>query len=153
MIGATASRKPLPEALPFSDKAFEIVRAGMNAVTNEPGGTAYGFRIAQPGSRWRARPALRRSADIEGRTPGRGEEERQPGVEICATLRYLHRVRAGAQQPDTPAPASPSTPRTDIPRVVIARDVLLFAQQRNVLGLRTAYPVSAASAGQPVGRT
>jgi penicillin-binding protein 2 len=39
------------------------------------------------------------------------------------------------------------------PQVVIVRDVLRFAQQRNVLGLRTAYPLNAASAESASGPT
>jgi hypothetical protein len=39
------------------------------------------------------------------------------------------------------------------PHVQMVRDILLFAQQRGVLGLRTAYPLSAASAEQTAGPT
>ena len=152
MIGATAQPQPLPEALPFSDKAFEIVRAGMNAVTNEPGGTAYGFRIAQPGFEMAGKTGTAQVRKIS-------KEEHQGGVKKNGSLAWnlrdhgLFIAFAPVAQPRYACACITEHASDGHPQVVIARDVLLFAQQRNVLGLRTAYPVSAASAEQPVGRT
>src|SRR4029077_19455660 len=49
VVGTTWQARPVVEALPIRQEAFAIVRAGMNAVTNEPGGTAYAWRIPNPG--------------------------------------------------------------------------------------------------------
>ena len=44
---AAAARSP--NRCDFSDEALAAVRDGMNAVMNEPGGTAYAWRITEPG--------------------------------------------------------------------------------------------------------
>ena len=64
------SRASAPAPLPISDEALPAVRPGMNAVTNEPGGTAFALaHHRSPASRWRARRARRRcAASSQGRT-------------------------------------------------------------------------------------
>ncbi len=72
VVGNTHQPRPIAGALPFSDEALAKVREGMNAVCNEPGGTAYGNRIADQGlemagktgtcGRCASSPAARRAA-------------------------------------------------------------------------------------------
>ena len=47
-LGAQRLARPDPEPLPFSTDALDEVRQAMIAVANEPGGTAYAWRIADP---------------------------------------------------------------------------------------------------------
>ncbi len=44
-----AAAAPAPPALDIPEKHFEVVREGMRRVTNDPGGTAFRARIAEPG--------------------------------------------------------------------------------------------------------
>ncbi|HRE62080.1 MAG TPA: penicillin-binding protein 2 [Micropepsaceae bacterium] len=44
-VGATSYAKPVPPSIGIPDVALDLARQGMNAVSNEPGGTAYGSRI------------------------------------------------------------------------------------------------------------
>src|SRR5262249_30716222 len=49
VLGREAQERPELTKLPFSDDALAAVQAGMNAVTNEPVGTAFRWRIPNPG--------------------------------------------------------------------------------------------------------
>ena len=51
VVGKTAQQRPTLKRLDFADHSLQVVQAGMNAVCNEPGGTAYPFlaRITEPG--------------------------------------------------------------------------------------------------------
>ncbi len=146
-VGGTAQPRPLPDPLPFSDTAFAAVREGMNAVCNE-GGTASRWRIAQPGMEMAGKTG---TAQVRRIT----REERAGGVRNDASLPW-HMRDHGLYIAFAPVAA----PRYAIscivehgalghPQVQIAHDVLLFAQTRNPLGLRTAYPASAAMAAPP----
>lgn len=142
-VGNTTQPQPIPEALPFSDEAFQKVRDGMNAVTNE-GGTAAGFRIAEAGLEMAGKTGTAQVRKIS-------KEERASGVKKNGSLPWALRDHglfiafAPVAQPRYACAVITEHASDGHPQVVIARDVLRFAQQRNVLSLKTAYPLSAAS--------
>lgn len=150
-VGNTVQPRPVPEALPFSDDAFEKVRAGMNAVVNE-GGTAAGFRIAEAGLEMAGKTGTAQVRKIS-------KEERASGVKKNGSLPWALRDHglfiafAPVAQPRYALSCITEHASDGHPQVVIARDVLRFAQQRNVVSLRTSYPLSAADAGLPTRRT
>jgi penicillin-binding protein 2 len=152
VVGNTLQPQPVPDALPFSDDAFAAVREGMNAVTNEPGGTAYGFRIADAGLEMAGK-----TGTAQVRVISRAEHE--AGVKKNSSLPWNLRDHglfisfAPVAQPRYACACIVEHGSDGHPQVVIARDVLRFAQQRNVLGLHTAYPVNAAQAGPEGSRT
>jgi len=143
VVGNTLQPRPVPESLPFSDEALAAVRAGMNAVTNEPGGTAYGNRIADAGLEMAGKTG---TAQVRVIT----KAERGSGVKKNSALPWNlrdHGLFIGFAPVAAPryACACLTEHASDgHPQVNIVRDVLRFAQQRNVLGLRTAYPLNAA---------
>ena len=49
VVGGRLQPRPVAEKLDFSDDALTKVRAGMDKVMNEPGGTAFAWRISEPG--------------------------------------------------------------------------------------------------------
>jgi penicillin-binding protein 2 len=150
-VGSTVQPRPVPETLPFSDDAFEKVRAGMNAVVNE-GGTAAGFRIAEAGFEMAGKTGTAQVRKIS-------KEERASGVKKNGALPWALRDHglfiafAPVAQPRYALSCITEHASDGHPQVVIARDVLRFAQQRNVVGLRTSYPLSAADAGPQTRRT
>jgi len=152
VVGNDRQPRPVAEALPFSEEAFAKVREGMNAVTNEPGGTAYGFRIAEQGLEMAGKTG---TAQVRVIT----KAERGSGVKKNSSLPWAlrdHGLFIGFAPVAAPryACACITEHASDgHPQVVIVRDVLRFAQQRNVLGLRTAYPLNAASADSASGPT
>ncbi len=141
-VGNTIQPQPVPNALPFTDEAFAKVHEGMNAVTNE-GGTAAGFRIMEAGFEMAGKTGTAQVRKIS-------KEERASGVKKNAALPWALRdhglfIAFAPVAAPRYALACITEHNSDThPQVVIARDVLRFAQQRNVVGLRTAYPVSAA---------
>jgi len=152
VVGNDRQPRPVAEALPFSEEAFAKVREGMNAVTNEPGGTAYGFRIAEQGLEMAGKTG---TAQVRVIT----KAERGSGVKKNSSLPWAlrdHGLFIGFAPVAAPryACACITEHASDgHPQVVIVRDVLRFAQQRNVLGLRTSYPLNAASADSASGPT
>jgi len=147
VVGNVVQPRPVAEPLPISDKAFALVRAGMNAVANEPGGTAYQWRITQPGFEFAGKTGTAQVRKIS-------KEEHDTGVKKNESLPWKLRDHALFI-----AFAPVSAPRYAAailmehgatvahPHVQMVRDVLLFAQQRDVLALKTAYPVNAAELG------
>lgn len=150
-IGNIAQPQPVPEALPFSDEAFEKVRDGMNAVTNE-GGTAAGFRITEVGLEMAGKTGTAQVRKIS-------KEERASGVKKNGSLPWdlrdhgLFIAFAPVAAPRYALACITEHASDGHPQVVIARDVLRFAQQRNVTGLKTAYPINAAQAAPQASRT
>jgi penicillin-binding protein 2 len=150
VVGSRLQPRPLPAALPFSEKAFEAVRSGLNAVCNEPGGTAYAWRITQPGYEMAGKTGTAQVRVIS-------KEEHQAGVRKNESLPWNLRDHAHFF-----AFAPALQPRYALyimlehgavgahPHVQMARDILLFAQQRDPVKLPTAYPIHAAQAN--VGR-
>ncbi len=142
-----AQRLPVPAAppLPFSQEALARVRDGLNAVANEPGGTAYAWRITEPGFEMAGKTG---TAQVRVIT----REERARGVAKNENLPWKLRDHALYI-----AFAPVSAPRYACavivehgavaahPQVQMARDILLFAQRRNIAGRPTAYPSTSAA--------
>jgi penicillin-binding protein 2 len=146
VVGSTWQPRPVAEALPIRQEAFEIVRSGMNAVTNEPGGTAYAWRIPDPGFEMAGKTGTAQVRVIS-------REEHINGVKKNETLPWKlrdHALFIAFAPVDQPRYALSIIMEhgavTAHPHVQMARDILLFAQQRDPLKLPTAYPVSAAAA-------
>ena len=146
-VGNTSQPRPLPDPLPFSEDSFAAVRAGMNAVVNG-GGTAGRWRITQPGMEMAGKTG---TAQVRRIT----KEERAGGVKNDASLPWelrdhgLFVAFAPVAAPRYALACIVEHGALGHPQVQIAHDVLVFAQTRNPLGLRTAYPTSAAMAAPP----
>jgi penicillin-binding protein 2 len=123
-------------------------------VTNEPGGTAYAWRIAQPGFEMAGKTGTAQVRRIS-------KEERLAGVRKNESLPWNlrdHALYIAYAPVDKPRYACAVVIEHGAvpahPQVQMARDILLFAQQRDPVKLPTAYPpVRAASAGPANGAT
>ncbi|HJW41223.1 MAG TPA: penicillin-binding protein 2 [Rhizomicrobium sp.] len=146
-VGTVSQPRPLPDPLPFSDDAFAKVRDGMNAVCNE-GGTATRWRIAVPGMEMAGKTG---TAQVRVIT----KQERASGVLKDTALPWQLRDHglfiafAPVAAPRYAAACIVEHGALGHPQVQIVRDVLLFAQKRDPLKLRTAYPANAAMAAPP----
>jgi penicillin-binding protein 2 len=148
VVGTTHQPRPLADPLPFPPNTFDIVRSGMDAVTNVPGGTAYAWRIPNPGFEMAGKTGTAQVRVIS-------REEHIAGVKKNESLPW--KLRDHALFIGFAPVAQPRYALSIImehgaiaahPHVQMARDILLFAQQRDPLKLPTAYPVNAASTGQ-----
>ena len=146
VVGETWEPRPIADPLPIKDDAFAIVRAGMNAVTNIPGGTAYAWRIPNPGFEMAGKTGTAQVRVIS-------KEEHIAGVKKNETLPWKlrdHALFIAFAPVDQPRYALSIIMEhgavTEHPHVQMARDILLFAQQRDPVKLPNAYPVNAASA-------
>jgi penicillin-binding protein 2 len=144
-IGGTLNPHPVPAPLLFSDKAFAMVREGMGMAVNAPGGTAYGSRILQAGLEMAGKTGTAQVRRITA-------EERHSGLTPQSQLPWAYREHAlfvGFAPLDKPRYAISvvlehgGNAHTE-PQVQFARDILTFAQTRDILGKPTAYPVRAA---------
>ncbi len=147
-VGSVSQPRPLPDPLPFSDDAFAMVRAGMDAVCNG-GGTASAWRIAEPGLEMAGKTG---TAQVRVIT----KQERLTGVKSNGSLPWNLRDHALFI-----AYAPVAAPRYALsiimehgataahPHVQMARDILRFAQQRDPLKMRAAYPLTAAMSAPP----
>jgi penicillin-binding protein 2 len=146
-VGSTSQPRPLPDPLPFSEEAFAAVRGGMNAVCNE-GGTASRWRITEPGMEMAGKTG---TAQVRRIT----KEERATGVKGDASLPWKMRDHglfiafAPVAAPRYALACIVEHGALGHPQVQIAHDVLRFAQMRNPLALRPAYPPRAAMSGPP----
>ncbi|MBV8800262.1 MAG: penicillin-binding protein 2 [Alphaproteobacteria bacterium] len=144
VIGRSPQPRPTIPRLPFSDRALAAVRAGMNGVTNTPGGTAYAWRIADPGFEMAGKTGTAQVRVIS-------REEHHVGVRKNESLPWKLRDHGLFI-----AFAPVAEPRyacavlvehgglAEHPQVQMARDILLYAQKRDPLKLPTAYPLRAA---------
>jgi penicillin-binding protein 2 len=131
-----------PSLVEFSEEALVAVRGGLDAVMNEPGGTAYGSRIPEPEFAYAGKTGTAQVRRITA-------QERATGIRTNAELPWELRDHALFV-----AYAPLVNPRYAISVVVehggggsavaapIARDILRLAQERDVLGIPTAYPVA-----------
>jgi penicillin-binding protein 2 len=148
MVHSVGNRlQPRPEAprLDFSDEALARVRSGMNRVMNEPGGTAFAWRINEPGFEMAGK-----TGTAQVRVYSR--EEHASGLKSNASLQWKLRDHAlfigfaPVQQPKYAIVCMIEHGATvPHPHVQMARDILLFAQKRDTLGKPTAYPVTSAA--------
>ena len=144
VVGHNVQQRPPLKRLDFSDRALQAVQAGMNAVTNEPGGTAYAWRIVDPGFEMAGKTGTAQVRRIS-------KEEHENGVTKNENLPWKLRDHALFI-----AFAPVSLPRYACsiilehgavgshPHVQMVRDILLFAQKRDSAQLQTAYPINAA---------
>ena len=145
VVGRTVQPRPQLNRLAFSDDALAAVRAGMNAVTNEPGGTAYAWRIPDAGFEMAGKTGTAQVRVIS-------REEHETGVKKNEALPWKLRDHAlfiafaPVEQPRYAcAVVIEHGAVPEHPQVQMARDILLYAQKRDPLKLPTAYPISAAS--------
>ncbi len=137
-----------PRPLALMDETLSEVRSGMNGVVNEPGGTAYAWRIMEPGLEMAGKTG---TAQVRVIT----REEHASGVRKNEALPWALRDHAWFI-----AYAPVEQPRYACAvliehgaiaghlQVQMARDILRLAQQRDPIKLPTAYPMKAATAAQ-----
>ena len=120
------------------------MRAGLNAVCNEPGGTAFAWRIEQPGLEMAGKTG---TAQVRRIT----KEERAAGVRSNGSLPWnlrdhaLFIAYAPADQPRYALSIIMEHGAVGAhPHVKMARNILTFAQQRDPVRLRPAFPADAA---------
>ncbi len=148
MVGGVAQPRKIPGPLAVSQDALDKVRAGLFGVANEPGGTAFAWRITEPGFEMAGKTG---TAQVRVIT----REEHAAGVRKNESLPWNLRDHAWFMGY---APASAPRYACAVliehgavgahPQVQMVRDILLYAQQRDPLKLPAAYPVKAASAAQ-----
>lgn len=144
VVGRDLHARPPIAPLPFSDNAIAAVRAGMNAVCNEPGGTAYAWRIQEPGFEMAGKTG---TAQVRRIT----REERASGVKKDGSLPWKLRDHglfvafAPVEKPRYSIAVIVEHGAVGHPHVQMARDILLFTQKRDPVGRPTAYPITSAS--------
>ncbi|MBV8978992.1 MAG: penicillin-binding protein 2 [Alphaproteobacteria bacterium] len=143
VVGNQWQPRPSPAPLPFPEESFAAVQEGMNLVANVPGGTAYAWRITEPGFEMAGKTG---TAQVRVIT----KAERESGVKNDASLPWALRDHglfiafAPVAQPKYACACVVEHNAPPHPQVQVARDVLLFAQQRDILGRRAAYPLDSA---------
>jgi penicillin-binding protein 2 len=148
MVGGRLQPRPAAPPLAFSQDALTKVRSGMNKVMNEPGGTAYSWRIAEPGFEMAGK-----TGTAQVRVYSREEHAR--GITKDAHLDWKlrdHGLFVGFAPVLDPRYAIVSVVEHGAvghPHVAAARDIMLFCQQRGSGRLPTAYPLNSAQAGTP----
>lgn len=145
VVGHQVQPRAEPGRLEFSDAALAAVQSGMNAVTNEPGGTAFAWRIPTPGFEMAGKTGTAQVRKIS-------EAEHLAGVTKNAKLPWKLRdhalfiAYAPVSAPRYAAAIVQEHGATEShPHVQMVRDILLYAQQRDPLKRTAAWPVSAAS--------
>ncbi|MDE2500350.1 MAG: penicillin-binding protein 2 [Alphaproteobacteria bacterium] len=152
-LGQSLQPRVVPANLPFSGDAFAAVRSGMSAVTNEVIGSAYPWRITQAGFEMAGKTGTAQVRRIS-------KEERLTGVLSNSQMPWNLREHALFI-----AYAPVDTPRYALsiiiehgalvshPHVQMARNILLYAQQRDPVKMPTAYPVHAAQVAPAIVRS
>jgi penicillin-binding protein 2 len=144
VVGRAAQPRPVLKRLPFSDAALQAVQAGMAEVM-QPGGTGYpyGF-INQPGFEMAGKTGTAQVRRItrEDRATGRVGNANLPW-----NLRE-HALFIGYAPVQLPRYAISIILEHGAvvahPHVQMARDIMLFTQQRDPVKLPNAYPINAA---------
>ena len=145
MVGGNLMHRETAPPLDFSEEAFAQLRAGMIATTNEPGGSAYPWRITEPGFEMAGKTG---TAQVRVFT----REEHQRGITKNENLDWKMRDHAlfiGFAPIENPKYAIVCVIEHGATvahvQVQMARDILLYAQKRDPLAMPTAYPVKAAA--------
>jgi len=145
-LGAQKQPRPAVEPIGFSLDALDAVRQAMIAVANEPGGTAYAWRITDPAMAMAGKTG---TAQVRVIT----KEERSGGVRSNESLPWHlrdHGLFIGFAPVDRPRYACAVVIEhggiNSHPQVQLARDALLLAQKRDILGRPPAYPLNSAAA-------
>jgi penicillin-binding protein 2 len=145
-LGSQRLPRPEPEPIGFSARALRAVRDGMDAVTNDTGGTGYWWRILD---KKYAMAGKTGTAQVRVIT----RQERVTGVRTNESLPWAlrdHSLFIAYAPLDKPRYACSVVIEHGAvaahPNVQVARDALLFAQERDILGRAPAYPVKSADA-------
>jgi len=144
MVGNELTRRETIAPLDVSEIGLQRVREGMNQVTNVPGGTAYQFRIQEPGFEMAGKTG---TAQVRAYS----SEEHLHGVTKNAALDWKLRDHglfiafAPVAQPKYACACIVEHGSDGHPQVLMARDILLFTQKRDPVGRPAAYPIKAAS--------
>jgi penicillin-binding protein 2 len=145
-LGAEKQPRPPVEALDFSPEALDAVRQAMIAVANEPGGTAYGWRITDPAFAMAGKTGTAQVRVISA-------QERASGIRSNESLPWKlrdHGIFIAFAPTDKPRYACAILIEhgglNSHPQVSLARDALLLAQKRDILGRPPSYPVNSADA-------
>ena len=131
--------------LDFADESLAVVRSGLNKVTNVPGGTAFAWRINEPGMEMAGKTG---TAQVRRFT----KEERARGLISNHNLAWKlrdHALFIGYAPIEKPRYALSiiiEHGAVGHPHVEMARDILTFAQKRDIVARPTAYPLNSASA-------
>ncbi|GAA0565681.1 penicillin-binding protein 2 [Rhizomicrobium electricum] len=146
-VGPVLQPRVLPGDLPFSQESLDAVRLGMQAVC-EPGGTAFAWRIAEPGFEMAGKTG---TAQVRVIT----KAERQSGVKSNSQVAWSLRDNglfvgfAPVVNPRYACACIVEHNSDPHPQVAATRDILLFAQKRDPLRRPTAYPIRAAENPPP----
>jgi len=152
VVGRNAQPRIELPRVGFSDRALAAVRAGMDAVANQNGGTAHTWRISEPGFEMAGKTGTAQVRVIS-------REEHRFGVRKNESLPWKLRDHAVFI-----AFAPVARPRYacavlvehggthEHPNVQMARDILLYAQKRDPLKMPAAYPLRAAQGRAGVNR-
>ncbi len=149
-VGGKVLPRAEPAKLDFTDEALTRVRSGMNRVMNEGGGTAWSWRITEPGYEMAGKTG---TAQVRVYS----KEEHQRGLTKNSALDWKlrdHALFIGYAPVIDPKYAIVTIIEhgavTAHPHVAMARDVLLFCQQRDPARLPSAWPVRSAELPAPV---
>jgi penicillin-binding protein 2 len=145
-IGTHTQPRATPKPLSIPAEALAVVREGLSMVTNQPGGTGYRWRIEEEGFEMAGKTG---TAQVRVITAA----ERATGVRRNEDLPWKlrdHSLFFGYAPVHAPRYAAAIVLEHGAvaahPNVSMIRDILLYAQKRNTLGLPTAYPATAAAA-------
>jgi penicillin-binding protein 2 len=145
-IGNVTTPRPTPKPLPMPAEALQVVRDGLNMVANVPGGTAYRWRIEEPGFEMAGKTGTAQVRVITAaeRAGGVRRNEDLPWKLRDHSLFFAHapvhapRYAAAIVLEHGAVAAHPN--------VSMIRDILLYAQKRKIVSLPTAYPATSATA-------
>jgi penicillin-binding protein 2 len=145
-LGTQKLVRPEIEPVGFSPEALEAVREAMSAAANEPGGTAYAWRITDKRIAMAGKTG---TAQVRVIT----KAERLSGVRRNESLPWTlrdHGLFIAYAPVDKPRYACAVVIEHggvgSHPQVQVARDALAFAQTRDILGRAPSYPLTSADA-------
>ena len=149
-VGGTLMPRPDFAKLDVSDEALARVRSGMNRVMNEGGGTAFNWRITEPGFEMAGKTG---TAQVRAYS----QEEHARGITKNSALDWKlrdHALFIGYAPVIDPKYAIVSIIEHGAvqahPHVAMARDVMLLCQQRDPSRMPALWPVTnSASAASP----
>jgi penicillin-binding protein 2 len=143
-VGGKVMARPAAGDLDFSPDALARVREGMDKVMNEPGGTAYPWRITEPGFEMAGK-----TGTAQVRVYSREEHAR--GMTKNSSLDWKlrdHALFIGFAPVANPKYACVCIIEhgadTQHTHVQMARDIMLLCQKRDPAAQRAAWPVNAA---------
>lgn len=133
--------------LDVSEESLAAVRAGLSMVCNEPGGTAFAWRINEPGLEMAGKTGTAQVRRFS-------REERARGLTSNQNLAWRLRdhalfvAYAPVEKPRYALSIIIEHGAIGHPHVEMARDILTFAQKRDVVSRPTAYPLKSAEAAR-----